>query len=215
VFGNRRDRTQPDDLRDSGLGEARSRFGGIDVPAALAGMLAAFGLAVLLGAATAALEAVRHDQGARVSSLWTAGGVATAAILVIALLVGGWVAGRMARYDGTGNGWMAGFLFALVVGGVGGAGKWADDRWNLLQGVQAPSWLASPTRVSELGVALVGIAAVLLVGGLGGALGARYHRGADEVIATAPALAERDGLVSGDAAVELDRSDYAGRHAVR
>ena len=45
--------------------------------------------------------------------------------------------------------------------------------------------------------------------GLGGMLGAAYHRRADAVIATGPAV------VDGDADVDVARADYSGRHAVR
>jgi hypothetical protein len=227
VFRKHRVETEPDGLRNRGVREARRRFGGIDLPASLAGMLAALGTTVLLGTVTAAVEAVRHDQGARLSSLWVAGGIAGAAVLVIALLVGGWVAGRSARYDGTGNGWLSGLLFTLLVGGAGAAGNWADDRWGLLKDVQAPRWVASPSRAAEIGVALVGIAAVILAAGLGGVLGARYHRRADALIASTRddaimhdsnvAVVRDDATVrgEGDVDVELERSHYAGRHAVR
>jgi hypothetical protein len=223
-MGKRRKRKGHDVVLQSGVREARRRFGGIDVPAGLAGMLAALGLTVLLATATTAIEAVRHDQGAPESNLWVAGGIAGAAVLVLAVLVGGWVAGRIARYDGTGNGWMSGLLFVLLLGGTASAGHWADNRWSLLDDVQAPGWIASPSRLSEVGVALIGIAAVILAAGTGGALGARYHRRADTLIATTQDEAVRDSNVAvvrddttvrGEADVDLDRSDYAGRHAVR
>lgn len=231
----RREQNGHDLVLQSGVREAQRRFGGLDPLAALAGMLAAFGLTALLGAATTAVEAVRHDQGARGSSLWVVGAMAAAVVLVLALFVGGWVAGRTARYDGMGNAWLSGLLFAALVGGAGGAGHWADDRWGLLKGFQAPSWLSNPSRPAEAGVALVGIAAVLLAAGLGGALGTRFHRRADALIATtqdSAAMRERNveavpdrtaptaldnGSARGDANadVELERSHYSARHAVR
>jgi hypothetical protein len=213
---SRRKQNGHDLVLQSGVREAHRRFGGLDLLAGLAGTLAAFGLTVLLGAATAAGVAVRHDQGARTSSLWVAGAIAAAAVLVVALYLGGWVAGRTARYDGTGNAWLSGLLFAGLVGGTAGAGHWADDRWGLLNGFQAPSWVSNPSRLAEAGIALVGIAAVLLAAGLGGALGARYHRRADALIATtqdSAAMREtnvkavQSETVRGDADVDLDRSD--------
>ncbi len=225
MIGKRRERNGHDVVLQSGVREARKTFGGIDLPAALAGMLAAFGLTVLLGAGTVALEAVRHDRGADTGDLWAAGAIMAAAVLVLALLVGGWVAARIARYDGTGNGWMSGLLFALLVLGAAAAGNWADNRWSLLNDVEAPGWISSPTRVAEIGVALAGIAAVILASGLGGALGARYHRRADALIATTQddatmrdsnvAVVRDEESVRGDGDVDMDRSKYAGRHAGR
>jgi hypothetical protein len=224
-MGKGRERNGHEAVLQSGVREARRRFGGIDVPAALAGTLAALGLTVLLGTATAVVEAVRHDQGARDSSLWVAGGIAAAAVLALAVLVGGWVAGRIARYDGTGNGWMSGLLFTLLVGGSAAAGNWADDRWGLLNDVTAPGWVSSPSTVAEIAVAVTAIAAVIVAAGLGGALGARHHRRADTLIATTQdgatmrdsnvAVVRDEATPQGEAVIDLDRGSYAGRHAVR
>lgn len=147
-------------------------------------------------------------------------------MLALAVLIGGWVAGRSARYDGTGNGWMSGLLFALLLGGAAAAGNWADNRWSLLNDVQAPSWISDPSRVTEVGVALIAIAVVILASGLGGALGTRYHRRADALIATTQddatmrdsnvAVVRDETAVRGDGEAEIDLTDdYAGRHAVR
>ena len=222
---SRREHNGHDLVMQSGVREARTRFGGLDLPAALAGMLAAVGLTALLGTATAVVEAVRHDQGAHTSSLWVAGWITGAAVLVVALVVGGWVAGRIARYDGMGNAWLSGLLFALVVGGAGGAGHWADDRWGWLKSVSAPGWVASPSRVTGIAVTVTGIAAVLVAAGLGGALGARYHRRADALIATTQndatvrdsnvAVVRDETWVDGEADVDLERSEYDAKHAVR
>lgn len=194
---------------ETGVMAARRRFGGLDLPAALAGMLATFGLITLLGAATAFVVAVRHDNGVARNTLWNAGWITAVAVVGLSMVVGGWVAGRMARYDGIANGWLSALLVVLLMGGVGVVGNWADDRWNLLNRTQAPSWVASPTRFGEVVVALGAIAVVLAAGALGGALGSAYHRRADAVIATGPAV------VDGDADVDVERADYSGRHAVR
>lgn len=219
-----RDRNGHDISMQSGVREARKRFGGIDLPAAMAGMLAALGVTVLLGAGIAVMQVVRDDRGAATDDLWVGGGIATAVVLVLALLVGGWVAARIARYDGTGNGWMSGLLFGLLLGGAAAAGNWADNRWGLLNDVRAPDWVSSPSRLAEIGVALAAIATVILAAGLGGALGARYHRRVDALIATTQddatmrdsnvAVVRDDATGRGHESIDLDRPDYAARHTV-
>jgi hypothetical protein len=194
---------------ETGVLAARRRFGGLDLPAALAGMLSGVGLTMLLGAGTTAVVAMRHDNGVPRNTLWNASWIAAAAIVALSLLVGGWVAGRIARYDGIANGWLSALCFTLLVGGLAATGHWADDRWNLLNGVTAPSWATTPTRFGEVAAAVLAIGVVLVAAGLGGMLGAAYHRRADAVIATGPAV------VDGDADVDVARADYSGRHAVR
>ena len=194
---------------EGGVLAARRRFGGLDLPAALAGMLSAVGLTMLLGAATTAVVAVRNDNGVARNTLWNGSWIAAAAIVALSLLVGGWVAGRIARYDGIANGWLSALCFTLLMGGLAWTGHWADDRWNLLQGVQAPSWASNPTRYGEVAAAVIAIAVVLVASALGGTLGSAYHRRADAVIATGPAV------VDGDADVDVERSNLTGRHAVR
>jgi hypothetical protein len=194
---------------ETGVLAARRRFGGLDLPAALAGMLSGVGLTMLLGAGTTAVVAMRHDNGVPRNTLWNASWIAAAAIVALSLLVGGWVAGRIARYDGIANGWLSALCFTLLVGGLAATGHWADDRWNLLNGVTAPSWASAPTRFGEAAAAVIAIGVVLVAAGLGGMLGAAYHRRADAVIATGPAV------VDGDADVDVARADYSGRHAVR
>jgi hypothetical protein len=166
---------------ETGVLAARRRFGGLDLPAALAGMLSGVGLTMLLGAGTTAVVAMRHDNGVPRNTLWNASWIAAAAIVALSLLVGGLAA----------------------------TGHWADDRWNLLNGVTAPSWASAPTRFGEAAAAVIAIGVVLVAAGLGGMLGAAYHRRADAVIATGPAV------VDGDADVDVARADYSGRHAVR
>src|SRR5215217_6945073 len=91
----------------AGIAAARERFGGVDIPASLVGMLTALSTTLILaGLIGAALGAVDYQTGlegdARDISTWSMiGGVA---VLLVAYIVGGWAAGRMARYDGARNG---------------------------------------------------------------------------------------------------------------
>jgi hypothetical protein len=203
---------------------ARRRFGGFDLPAAFAGMLAGLGLTVLLAGIAGAAGSVGYQSGASADDLSNGGLVTGLVILLLSFLAGGWVAGRMARYDGGLNGTTAGVLFVLLAAAVSGVGSWLDKQYDFFQDVRLPNWFSGPSTAEAVITAIIGIAVVLLAAGLGGLWGARYHRRADALIATtrheavttsAPA---RDSMVRGDADVAMDRSDArerAGRRAVR
>jgi hypothetical protein len=114
---------------DVGVREAHRRFGGIDVPAAVAGTLAALGMSVLLGGLLAAAGLLRYGDdvadtaGAQDETALATGAAITA--LLIALLstaFGAWVAGRMARYDGGRNGILTAVLYVLALAGLSAAG---------------------------------------------------------------------------------------------
>src|SRR5687768_11480819 len=99
----------------------RARFGGIKWGAAFFGWLSANGLAVilvaLLSAAGVGLGLAQGvdsaDEAARqADTLGLGGGIAVLVVLFLAYLAGGYVAGRMARFDGARQG-MATWLIGL------------------------------------------------------------------------------------------------------
>src|SRR5215218_7245116 len=101
---------------DVGVAEAHRRFGGVDVPASLAGTLCALGTTVLLAGVVAGAGTVGYQRGVRSdgSSLSVAGLVGGLVILLVGFGLGGWVAGRMARYDGVQNGLLTGVWFVVL-----------------------------------------------------------------------------------------------------
>ena len=153
---------------DRGLTEVRRRFGRVDLPAAVAGLLAAIGsVALLAGLAWAVGYDVAQDDDLRTGDL-----VAGVAVVVVSSAIGGWVAGRMARYDGGRNGLVTALLL-LVLAAVVVAVRHGDH----------------PDRAPV--VAAIAVAAALLAGFLGGRAGEHYHRRADETI-----VATRDGGIA-------------------
>lgn len=201
-------RSRDDLSAESPLEEAERRFGGFDLPAAFAGMLAGLGLTVLLAGIAAAAGSISYSNGADSDELASSGLVTGMAVLLVAFLVGGWVAGRMARYDGVLNGLTCAGLFLLLMAGMSGIGQWADSEWDFFADVRLPQWFTDAGTTSTVVTAGVGIAVVLLAAALGGAWGGRYHRKADALI------------VSGDTGggmsyLERSSPDYEGRHAVR
>jgi hypothetical protein len=167
------------------------RFGGIKWGAAFFGWLSAQGLAVILlallsaaGVAFGLTQVSSADQAAdQADTIGITGGIALLVVLFLAYLAGGYVAGRMARFDGVRQGiavWVIGLLVVIalaVLGAVLGA------QYNVLSQLNLPSIPLSGDTLTTAGI-IAGIATLLvtLLGAiLGGTLGTRYHRKIDRV----------------------------------
>ena len=168
----------------------RSRYGGIKWGAAFFGWLSANGLAVLLVALlSAAGVAIGLTQGVpsteeaaqEADTIGVAGGIVLLVILFLAYLAGGYVAGRMARFDGARQGvavWVIGLLVVLALAALGlvfGA------QFNVLQQLNLPRIPIDEGTATTGGIiALVAVLLVTLLGAvLGGKLGDHYHRKVD------------------------------------
>lgn len=197
---------------DAGVGEAHRRFGGVDLPASLAGMLAALGLTVLLAGVAGAAGSVGYQRGADTDALSLGGLVTGLVVLLVAFYVGGWVAGRIARYDGTRNGVLAAAWFVLLAGAVSGLGAWLGARYNFFDDVRLPNWFSGNETTAAVVSTSVGVLVMVFAAALGGAIGSRYHRRADALIV---AGSDDGTVVTDDARAELERSEIIGRHAVR
>ena len=167
----------------------RERFGGADGTAIFFGWLSALGLAALVMAVVAA-AGTRLGFATGVSSndaTNNAGtiGIVGAAILVLILMLayyaGGYVAGRMARFDGARQGfrvWLLGLLVtiaAAVAGWIGGS------QYNIFQQLNLPR---IPVKEGDLATGAIIALVVVLVGTLlaaiaGGKAGDRYHARVD------------------------------------
>jgi hypothetical protein len=168
----------------------RARFGGIKWGAALFGWLTANGLAVLLlallSAAGVALGLARGVDTAReatrqAGTLGIGGGIAVLVVLFLAYLAGGYVAGRMSRFDGARQGvavWVIGLLVVLL---LAVAGVVLGAQYNVLQQLNLPRIPIDEGTATTAGIiTLVAILLVTLLGAvLGGKLGDRYHRRID------------------------------------
>jgi hypothetical protein len=168
----------------------RAVFGGIKWGAAFFGWLSANGLAVLLVALlSAAGVALGLAQGVdtadeaaqQVETLGIGGGIAILVVLFVAYLAGGYVAGRMARFDGARQGvavWLIGLLVVLV---LAAAGAILGTQYNVLQQLNLPRIPIDEGTATTAGiVTLVALLLVTLLGALiGGKVGERYHRKVD------------------------------------
>jgi hypothetical protein len=188
-----RDRTAVDEPvidRRTIVAREREAFGGVKIGSAFFGWLTATGTAVLLTAfAAAGGTAVGVLNGDPVSDpdyavTWRGvrGAIVIVAVLLVAYYCGGYVAGRMARFNGIKQG-LAVFGWAVVMALVVAAlGAIAGTQWDALNAVTGvPRFNTGPTQITADG-ALVGVLAVAaaLVGSvLGGLGGMRFHRRVD------------------------------------
>ena len=171
---------------DVGMAEARQSFGGVDIPATLAGALTALGLTVLLGGLLAAAGAFGYQLGLKdaPTKLSVGGLVGGLVTLLLAFLVGGWVAGRVARYNGGVNGLLTAVWFVLLAALTAGLGAWLGETYNVFHDVHLPQWFSKNALGTAAVVSgVIALAIMLIAGWLGGRLGGRYHRRADAAVA--------------------------------
>ena len=171
---------------DVGVEEARSRFGGVDVPATIAGALAALGTAVLLAGLGTAAGSFGYQRGLddATEELTVAGLIGGLSALIVAFLVGGWVAGRVARYDGGRNGLLTALWFVLLAAAAAALGAWVGEEYDVFRNVNLPQWFDGDALTGEaIATGLLALAVMFAAGWIGGRLGERYHRRADSVVA--------------------------------
>jgi MFS family permease len=174
----------------AGIAAARERFGGIDIPASLVGMLTALSTTLIIaGLIGAAVGAVGYQTGleedAQDLSTWSLiGGVA---VLFVAYLIGGWAAGRIARYDGARNGFATGIWTLVLAAILAGLGAWAGSEYDVFRNVELPQWFESDALTTAAIISGVAAIAAMFVGGIvGGLWGEHYHRRADRTVAATP-----------------------------
>ncbi|WP_160668819.1 TIGR04086 family membrane protein [Pseudarthrobacter sp. ATCC 49987] len=177
--------------RETVVAREKEQFGGIKLGSAFFGWLAATGMAVLLTALVAAAgTAVGLATNTDVNATVTSGNETVGLVGIIVLLVilfvsyysGGYVAGRMARFNGARQGFMV-WVWALIAAVVVAIlGLVAGQKYNIL--AQLNSFPRIPVNEGELTttsiIAAVVVAAVaLLAAVLGGSAGMHFHRKVD------------------------------------
>ena len=180
-------------LREEVLEREQRNFGNVKVGSAFFGWVAAMGIAVLLTALVAATGAAigqstsgnlgdTVNDNASAIGLW--GAVALAVIMFIAYYCGGYVAGRMARFNGALQGltvWLWAVVIAIVVAILTAI---AGSRYDILGSVNGfPRIPMSATDLTTAGIITAIVIALVSLGGavLGGIAGMRYHRHVDRV----------------------------------
>jgi hypothetical protein len=179
--------------REMAAAREKEAFGGVKVGSAFFGWLAATGMAVLLTALVAAAGTavglatntdvnVAVGQAASDQTVGIVGIIVLLVILLVSYYSGGYVAGRMARFNGAKQGlmvWIWALIAAVVVAVLG---MIAGERFNIL--AQLNSFPRIPVNEGQLTttgiIAAVVVAAVALVGAvLGGLAGMHFHRKVD------------------------------------
>jgi hypothetical protein len=191
-------------------------YGGTNWGAAFFGWLVATGLGALLtalvsaaGAAIAFSEIDTVGEAANSSeTIGVVGGICLLVIALIAYFAGGYVAGRMSRFDGARQGvatWIWGIVAIVVLAIVGAI---AGSEYNLLGDINLPRIPIDEGDLTAGGIiALVAIlAGTLFAAILGGKAGERYHRRVDE----AGYVAGRD-VVADETVVDRDRDGVDDR----
>jgi MFS family permease len=186
----------PKQRRNEVVAAERRQFGGIKWGSAFFGWLAATGIGVILTALVAAIGTavgiaesadpaqVAEQASRNLGTVGIAGGIILAVILFISYFCGGYVAGRMARFDGVKQG-LAVWLWAIVVAIVLAIlGLIAGSQFNVLSSLN--SFPRVPLGEGELtigGIVFLVVAALVSLAGaiLGGRSGMHFHRKVDQV----------------------------------
>jgi hypothetical protein len=177
-----------------------------------AGVLSAFGaFAVVAAIVGAVLSQIDVDTEFRTDDFTSSGAVAalaSAAVLFVAYLFGGYVAGRMARRAGILHGllvFVTSIVIGAVVGGVVNAIGDSSEIESNLRSIGMPTTWDQVSDVSAVG-AIVSLAAILLGSLVGGMLGERWHTKLARRVAdpTIGASAERRERIDQDDAMHRD-----------
>ena len=187
-----RERVERRPMTDPGVDrEAQhAEYGGFNFGAAFFGWLVAIGLTALLtallGAAGAAIgltEVSDAEAQANAETISIVGGALLVLVVAIGYYAGGYVAGRMSRFDGGRQGfgaWAIGLIITIV---LAAAGAIAGSEYNLLGGLDLPRIpIDEGSLATGGGIALALILIASLVAAVaGGKAGERYHRKVDAV----------------------------------
>jgi MFS family permease len=175
----------------TGHDAAEQRFGGVNPGAVFFGWLVAVGIAILLsgilGAAAAAIgetaDLTRDDIEGQMGDLSIGAVVALMIVLFIGYSCGGYVAGRMSRFDGARQGmgvWLLGLAVTIIAVGLGAL---FGTQYDVLDRVDLPRIPYSDGELTIGGVvAGLVVLTVTLIGALGGgSVGHRYHDRVDRI----------------------------------
>jgi hypothetical protein len=165
----------------------REEFGGINWGAAFFGWLVAVGLGALLvgllaaAGAAVGLTELSEDAAGNAEEIGLGGAIALLAALAVAYFAGGYVAGRMSRFDGARQGlgtWLVGLVITVVLAVVGAV---LGSEYNVLEQLELPAVPVGDSELATGGVLalIIVVAGTLLAAIAGGKAGERYHRKVD------------------------------------
>ncbi len=172
-------------------GEARERFGGLNIGAAFFGWLVAIAVSILLtsivgavaGAVRSSTQITQSEAQRQAGTISLVSAIVLLVVLLVGYYTGGYVAGRMSRFDGGRQGvgvWLIGLVFTIVAIALGAI---FGSQYNLLDRVSLPRLPVSSEQLGWGGIitAVAIVALTLLAAFLGGKVGHRYHDRVDRV----------------------------------
>jgi hypothetical protein len=163
-------------------------FGGLNWGAAFFGWLVAVGIATILtafisaaGAATGLTKLSASEAKKNAATIGLSGAIALLIVLLLAYYAGGYVAGRMSRFDGGRQGfgaWLIGLVVTIL---FGAAGAIFGSKYNVLSALKLPRIpIEEGTLATGAAITLAAIViATLIASVVGGRVGRRYHRKVD------------------------------------
>ena len=169
----------------------RDEYGGTNWGAAFFGWLVAIGVAVILLAILSAAGTAfglsdnvsTSDARANADTIGLVGGILLIAVLAIAYYCGGYVSGRMSRFDGGRQGlgvWLFGLLATVALAILGAI---AGSEYNLFSQLNLPRIpVDEGTLTTGAVIALAAVVVLTLLAAMGGGkAGERYHRKIDRL----------------------------------
>jgi len=166
----------------------RAEYGGLNWGAAFFGWLVAIGVAVILlailsaaGTAFSLSEVSDSEARSNADTIGIIGGILLIAVLAIAYYCGGYVSGRMSRFDGGRQGfgtWAIGVIVTVI---LAVAGVVFGSEYNVLEALNLPRIpIDEGSLTAGAAIALVAVVVLTLLAALaGGKAGERYHRKID------------------------------------
>ena len=166
----------------------REEYGGLNWGAAFFGWLVAIGMAaILLGLLSAAGtafglgEVSESEANSNAETIGIVGGILLILTLGIAYYCGGYVSGRMSRFDGGRQGfgtWAIGLAVTIV---LAVAGAIFGSEYNIFESLNLPRIpIEEGSLTAGAAIALVAVVILTLLAAMGGGkAGERYHRKID------------------------------------
>jgi hypothetical protein len=168
----------------------REEFGGFQWGSIFFGWLVAIGLAALLtailsaaGAAVGLTEVSETEATGSADTIGIVGGVLLLLVVLAAYYCGGYVAGRMARFNGPRQGfgvWLLGLAITIV---LAVAGVILGAEYNILEQLNLPRIPVDEGSLTTGGLIALAVIVVgtLLAAVVGGKAGTRFHAKVDRV----------------------------------
>ena len=157
--------------------------GPLDRRTILLALLTAAGVAFGFATDTSVDQAVQESQNGTgtAQTVGLVGAIALLVVLLLAYYCGGYVAGRMARFNGIKQGlavWLWGVLITLLIAAVAAI---AGTQYDVFAQFNLPRLPVNEGDVTAVGAIAIGAATVAsLIGALlGGLAGMRFHRRVD------------------------------------